>query len=46
MSRHEILELEKELKSLDDPEANMEEDQYVKDEEGNLINVNPKFLEL
>ena len=23
MSRHEILELEKELKSLDDPEANM-----------------------
>jgi ribosomal protein L28 len=48
MSRHEILDLERELKALDDPEAlTKQEDQYLKtNEDGEVINTHPKFLEL
>ena len=48
MSRHEILDLERELKALDDPEAlTQQEEQYLQtNEDGEVINTHPKFLEL
>jgi len=46
MSRHEILELEQELKSLDDPDEINKEDIYEKNEDGEMICVSPQFLEV
>lgn len=46
MSRHEILELEKELKGLDDLDSLQPDDHFVKGENGELVNMHPEFLEL
>jgi hypothetical protein len=47
MSRHEIMELEKELKALDDPSDVMDmEDPFEIDKEGRVISRDPAFTEL
>lgn len=46
MSRHEILELEHELKMMDEPESDVKEEQdYETKEDGTLVNISPEWKE-
>jgi len=46
MSRHEILELEKELKTIDGELDMQSQEHLVTDSDGKIKNIDPEFMEL